>query len=561
MALFSSVEESRKRRGRFADTLMLQGMDASPIQHPVQGVARIIQALTGGYLSGELDREDKERTSKLLKAMRPPGFDSPATPSVAPGDTLPGSQPPPNVAARPEQPMWTAPGIPGVLPGSSAPVQDAGTWHTRQNNPGNIRMTDASLKAYPGAMPGQNGFLAFNTPEQGLAAIGQTIRHIAKTTGQNTLAGIISVYAPKGDGANDPMAYAMALSRETGIPVDAPLNLDDPATMQKLVPAMIRVETGKASPYTPQQLASVTGRPPGAPPAPVAPQVAQAPATTATDAIPKEQRDYIQRLVDSGEPELVQMGMQLWQKYQELPKPTDEMREYELYKKQGGTKSFFDYKMDLKRAGATAVTVDTKGETKFAEGMGKHFSEQYAKVMEGAQLARQKIATLDALGQNLAQAGRTGFAAETMLGLKRAAKAAGIDTGDLGPAETARAITNQLALQLRNPSSGAGMPGAMSDKDREFLVASVPGLSRTPEGNAKLIEYMTRMERRSIQVADMMNRYVAAKGKLDPGFYAELSQWSEANPLFPEAKATPVSTAGPDSGWKDVPGGRIKRVR
>lgn len=524
MALFSSVEEKRKRSSRLADALLMQGADTSPVQHWTQGLARLSQALTGGYLSHLADKDAKDETKRLTQLMIPPGLrDTPTAPSAPAA---------PSVAARPEQPMWTAPGIPGVLPGTQA---DTGTWHTRQNNPGNIRMTEGSLKAYPGASPGQNGFLAFSTPEQGLAAIGQTFRYIAKTTGANTLLGILSKYAPRGDGANDPAAYAAAVSKETGIPVDAPLNLDDPATMAKIIPAVVRVETGKASPYTPAQIASVTGQTPGAPPAPQPPQVAQAPSPTATDAIPPAQAAYIKQLIESGEPELIQMGVQLYQQYNKPQQPTDSMREYNYAVKQGYKGSLLDFLLAKK---GPLVNVDTKGETKFAEGMGKHFADQYAKAMEGAQSARQKMATLQSLRDNLMLAGRTGFGAETLLQINRAAKALGISDKDLGPAEAAQAIGNQLALQLRNPSSGAGMPGAMSDKDREFLVASVPGLTRTPEGNAQLIDYMMRVEKRTLEVADMMNRYVAQHGKLDPGFYAELSQWSQANPLFPEARGT-----------------------
>lgn len=306
--LFSS-DDTRKRRSRLAETLLMQGADASPVQHWTQGLARLSQAMTGGYLSGQLERDEKDRSKKRAALIA-------SHPALA-GATAPTDAP--TTAERPEQPIWTAPGIPGVLPGAEAPTTPtAGTWHTRQNNPGNIRMTDGSLKAYPGAQPGQNGFLAFQTPEHGLAAIGQTFRNIAKTRGVNTLAGIISVYAPRGDGANDPTAYAAAVSKETGIPIDAPLNLDDPATMQRIIPALIRIETGKASPYTPQQIAGV-GQSPGQPPAPV--RTAQAPATTATDGgIPTRERDYIKTLIASEDPVALQMARNILQQYSQPSK-------------------------------------------------------------------------------------------------------------------------------------------------------------------------------------------------------------------------------------------------
>ncbi len=63
-------------RRTFADRLMQQGVDASPIQHPLQGAARLAQALAGGLLSREVDAEEKQaakdRTDKLTAAMSEP---------------------------------------------------------------------------------------------------------------------------------------------------------------------------------------------------------------------------------------------------------------------------------------------------------------------------------------------------------------------------------------------------------------------------------------------------------------------------------------------------------
>jgi hypothetical protein len=152
----------------------------------------------------------------------------------------------PMQAQEPRQPRQLPTEQFGMMPKPSAPT--GSTWHWRQNNPGNIRATPESIKAYPGAKQGQNGFLAFETPEQGIGAIGQTFRHIAKTRGVNTLRGIISVYAPKGDGANDPDAYAATVAKATGIDPDAPLDLSDPTVMARIVPALVKVETGTSGP-------------------------------------------------------------------------------------------------------------------------------------------------------------------------------------------------------------------------------------------------------------------------------------------------------------------------
>jgi hypothetical protein len=89
-----------------------------------------------------------------------------------------------------------------------------------------------------------------------------------------------------------------------------------------------------------------------------------------------------------------------------------------------------------------------------------------------------------------------------------------------------------MALQLRNPSGGAGMPGALSDRDVQFLRAMVPGLAKTPEGNKLIIETARKLSQREIQVAQLARDYRKKKGQLDEGFYDQLKVFSDANPLF-----------------------------
>lgn len=195
------------------------------------------------------------------------------------------------------------------------------------------------------------------------------------------------------------------------------------------------------------------------------------------------------------------------------------------------------------------VTVNNGASSKYTETLDKALAEKYLEIQNGAQQAQNKLATLQGLEAALGQADYTGMGAETMLAMKQAGRALGLDIGDdLGPEETARALGNQLALQMRSPSGGAGMPGAMSDKDREFLVASVPGLTKTPEGNRRLIDFMKRIEQRNIEVANMAQDYADRNGQLDNGFFRELREWSEQNPLFAEAEISNVSGGAPEPG-------------
>jgi hypothetical protein len=59
-----------------------------------------------------------------------------------------------------------------------------------------------------------------------------------------TLNALTAKWAPKGDGANDPVAYAATIAKATGIDPNAAINLADPATANKIMPVMAAVEQG-----------------------------------------------------------------------------------------------------------------------------------------------------------------------------------------------------------------------------------------------------------------------------------------------------------------------------
>ncbi|MGB1215594.1 MAG: hypothetical protein ACPG4X_19645 [Pikeienuella sp.] len=215
---------------------------------------------------------------------------------------------------------------------------------------------------------------------------------------------------------------------------------------------------------------------------------------------------------------------------------TDDIKEYELAKREGYQGNFNQYMTSLKQAGATSINNITKGETEFDKAMGKNLAETTINIVDAGRAAPNKIATLQAMGDALAST-YTGAGGESVLKLRQAAQSLGMDVGDdIGDAEFARAAANRIALELRNPAGGAGMPGAMSDKDREFLVSSVPGLTKTPEGNRRLIEYMIAIEQRNVEVAQRANEYMRRNsGRLDQFFFEGLAKWSAENPLFKEA--------------------------
>ena len=197
------------------------------------------------------------------------------------------------------------------------------------------------------------------------------------------------------------------------------------------------------------------------------------------------------------------------------------------------------------------VTVDNRQENEFGKAVGREMGEQYAGLLKADMNAPTSIAKYQRLGSLLGQV-NTGKFKGTITDMKAAAKSLGFDltalgiSDDVAPAQAARALSNQIALELRNPAGGAGMPGALSDKDREFLLQSIPGLENDSAAIGKMIEYRVKLEQRAQKVARMARDYRKKHGRFDEGFYDDLAQWSERNPLFPnEQVPTPAPTGTP----------------
>lgn len=134
----------------------------------------------------------------------------------------------------------------------------------------------------------------------------------------------------------------------------------------------------------------------------------------------------------------------------------------------------------------------------------------------------------------------SGFGAEQLLTLRQMGGALGIgDTEALGAGELARSISNQLALGLRNPAGGEGMPGNLSNADRDFLQRSVPSLQNSPEGWREMINMRRRLNQYALAQSQEANRYLEAGGSAT-SLRPHMQRWADANPLF----AAPAAREG-----------------
>lgn len=185
----------------------------------------------------------------------------------------------------------------------------------------------------------------------------------------------------------------------------------------------------------------------------------------------------------------------------------------------------------------TTVNVSNVQESAFQKEVGQELGKQYSGMQKAARDARQSNDKLTRLEQ-LAAKVRTGKLAPAAITLGAYADAFGINIKGIPEAQAAQTITNELALEIRNTAEGTGMPGQMSDADREFLIASTGNLSMTSEGLRKTIDIKKKLNQRRIDTAKLANAYVQKNKTLD-GFEQFMSQWSNENPLFVDKHGRP----------------------
>lgn len=140
-----------------------------------------------------------------------------------------------NILAPGQQSPFALPHIGQQTQGQ--PASDVTVPSPDHNNPLNIR--------YAGQEGASNvgGFAAFPTPQAGLQATHDLMSRYGDK-GINTLSGLISTWAPPSE--NNTRAYIDSVSKDTGIPANAPIDLHDPNVRSQIIPAMAKVEgTGR----------------------------------------------------------------------------------------------------------------------------------------------------------------------------------------------------------------------------------------------------------------------------------------------------------------------------
>lgn len=214
--------------------------------------------------------------------------------------------------------------------------------------------------------------------------------------------------------------------------------------------------------------------------------------------------------------------------------------------------------------GQPALNINMPSE-KQANKVQEYYGAKFSELQENAAKADTDLARLEQLNTLLGQV-ETGALAPASQTVKRTLKSLGIEPESLGladdvaPAEAAGALANQMALQLRDPSSGAGMPGALSDSDRKFLTQMIPGLTTSKEGRELMIDFNRKLIQRRRDVAKIARDFASKNGAIDQRFFDELDAHSAANPIAPPMVSTPDEAAKLKPGTLFMtPDGQIRR--
>ena len=116
----------------------------------------------------------------------------------------------------------------------------------RNNNPGNIDRTAERWQGMAADQSSDSRFVVFSAPVWGLRALAKVLLSYQRKHGLCTPAAIIGRWAPPVE--NDTGAYARQVAKALGVGVGDQIDLQQPETLQRILPAIVQHENGQ-QPY------------------------------------------------------------------------------------------------------------------------------------------------------------------------------------------------------------------------------------------------------------------------------------------------------------------------
>lgn len=505
--------DAASARRKIAMAMMMQGMDTSPVRHWAQGAGRLAQSLTGGY---ELYREDEKAktedaglSSALVAALgqKPSAATvSPApampTPSrgvpmaaIDPGSlTSPQSAPQKYVYSADEQsPLDPVPGAMTPNMQRLASAIYAGESGGRPNVMYGGKTFDSYADHPRVANPIMSGPNAGNVSTA--AGAGQ---FIAPTWDKAKSALNLQDFSPGNQNAATAYTATEDFRKRTGGDLEAAMTQagNDPtklgAIAKALAPTWTSLPGGIEQNAAGSKFAQNAVMPTNAPISEASSQSRPQPTPQAQPAAdPKTAQ--VREMLASPNAKVRKLGQSLALgvlQQNMKPETTDEIKEYNLYSKQEQAagrqpKSFFDFKADLKKAGAINNNVNVGG------GSDKQIFDSMDTSTNAARTAAAGLAGIREARAAVQSGGFFGAGANEMLGLQKVGAALGVANSDkIVNTETFRAaISPQVAAVLKATVGTANI----SNTDREFAERAAGGnITLDEKSISRLLDIMER---------------------------------------------------------------------
>lgn len=195
------------------------------------------------------------------------------------------------------------------------------------------------------------------------------------------------------------------------------------------------------------------------------------------------------------------------------------------------------------------------GAKKYFEQRGEADSKALDAIYAGADQSQKLVNNLNAFAEVL-DGVSTGSLSNIQVDFSRLGSSLGLEIpADMDKLQAGRAIANQLALLVRNPDSGLGMPGQVSDRDVNFLKESMPRIVNTPGGNKMIIEVLKRVSARAVERAQKATEFEQShEGRFKQvDFEKEWAKHVNENSLFEDLNPKSANDQEvPDDSWSEA---------
>jgi hypothetical protein len=222
-----------------------------------------------------------------------------------------------------------------------------------------------------------------------------------------------------------------------------------------------------------------------------------------------------------------------------------------------GSKERKDFLMQyaLKAQNTSTTNIDMKGESAQTVELAKLNAQDMQSARKSVVQSQQNLRDLQEM-REYAENPKVyqGEFANTATRTKAIASMLGIPVEGVAEEQRWRSLTSKMALAARSTADGGGMPGAMSDADRNFLEKMMPGIQNTEAGNRLMIKVMTRMEQFKIGYNTEMYNHMKKPGGSDT-VLDHMNEWAAKHDYLKDLQDDPDLVAA----RSEAGGGTIRR--